>query len=443
MRSLFARILVWFLVTVVVTAVGLGITTIIIMNEGQPERMPPIARTLPFLLNEARGAYERGGKEELAAFLLRVESFFETEAFLTDASGRDLITGTDRTVEIREAQRRPFRALRRGRMLFGGVSDRGDYRFVLAAPSPRRVTWEVLAPNLWLISAVLLCCYGLAYYLTKPLRQIERAVERFGQGDLSARTGSTRSDELGELARTFDRMAERIDTLMAAQKRLLMDISHELRSPLARLGVAVELARSGEDREAALARIERESGRLNALVGELLQVTRAEADPASRRWERIALDDLLRTLVDDAQIEAKPRGCRVELTTPGGIEIEGDPELLRRAVDNVIRNAIRYTADGTSVEVAVERREPGVRISIRDDGPGVPPEAAERIFDPFYRVNTDRDRSSGGVGLGLSIARRAVELHHGKIGAIHNGPGLRIEIDLPLAVERSGLEPRG
>ena len=144
------------------------------------------------------------------------------------------------------------------------------------------------------------------------MRALQKAVERFGRGDLSARAGSTRRDELGQLARTFDRMADRIETLLAAERRLLLDISHELRSPLARLGVAVELARSGEDLDAALNRIQKESDRLNSLVGQLLQVTRAEGDPSSLRRDPVRLDELVQQLVDDSAIEAAARGCRLE-----------------------------------------------------------------------------------------------------------------------------------
>jgi two-component system sensor histidine kinase CpxA len=252
-------------------------------------------------------------------------------------------------------------------------------------------------------------------------------VERFGQGDLAARAELGRRDELGELAATFNRMADRIQTLLAAERRLLLDISHELRSPLARLGVAVELARSGEDRGPTLDRIQKEADRLNALVGELLQVTRAEGDSASLRHETIRLDELARDIVETNRIEATARGCELKLELSGAAPVEGEPELLRRAMENVIRNAIRHAPAGSAVEVAVH----GASISVRDHGPGVPERELGRIFDPFYRVENDRDRSSGGVGLGLAIARRAVELHKGAIRARNANPGLLVEITLP------------
>jgi two-component system sensor histidine kinase CpxA len=256
-------------------------------------------------------------------------------------------------------------------------------------------------------------------------------MERFGRGELSARAGSTRRDELGQLARAFDRMAGRIETLLAAERRLLLDISHELRSPLARLGVAVELARSGDDLDSALNRIQRESDRLNALVGQLLQVTRAEGDPNSLRRDPVRLDELVQQLVQESEIEAVARGCELLYRSHEALTVEGDPELLRRAVENVIRNAIRHSPPGRAVEITVARRESKAIVQVRDFGPGVPEEALPRLFDAFYRVENDRDRSSGGIGLGLSIARRSIELHKGSIRARNVNPGLEVELELP------------
>jgi two-component system sensor histidine kinase CpxA len=283
------------------------------------------------------------------------------------------------------------------------------------------------------MGAGILLCYWLAWHLTSPVRQLQKAVERFGRGDLSARVGSTRRDELGQLARTFDRMAGRIRTLLGAERRLLLDVSHELRSPLARLGVAVELARSGDDLDSNLNRIQKESDRLNSLVGQLLQVTRAEGDPNSLRRDHVRLDQLVQQLVDDSRIEASAHGCELQYESREPVTVEGDPELLRRAVENVIRNAIRYSPKATTVEVMLVKHDGKAVVEVRDHGPGVPDEALPRLFDPFYRVESDRNRVSGGIGLGLSIARRAIELHKGSIRARNAQPGLEVEMELPAA----------
>ena len=195
-----------------------------------------------------------------------------------------------------------------------------------------------------------------------------------------------------------------------------------------RSSVATELARSG-DPEPQLNRIEKEADRLNALVGELLQVTRAEGDPATRRHEPVQLDQIVREVVEDCMIEAEARGCKLHFVPDEPVLVSGDGELLRRAIENIVRNAIRYAPRDTAVEVTL--RSDG-HILIRDYGPGVPDDALTRIFDPFYRVDSDRDRASGGIGLGLAIAKRAVELHHGLISARNAKPGLEVDVALPV-----------
>jgi signal transduction histidine kinase len=292
-------------------------------------------------------------------------------------------------------------------------------------------SWFLQPEHLFVMAAAIGLCYWLALYLTRPVRRIQKAVERFGRGDLTARTQSDRGDELGELARTFDRMADRIETLLAAERRLLLDISHELRSPLARLGVAVELARSGDDTDLTLNRIQKESDRLNSLVSQLLQVTRAEGDPGSLHRDPVRIDELVQEIVDDSAIEAAAKGCTVHYDAGEPVTISGDPELLRRAVENVLRNAIRYAPRDTAVDVSIARLASAAVVQIRDRGPGVPDDALPRIFDPFYRVEPDRNRISGGIGLGLSIARRAVELHKGTIRAANASPGLMIAMEFP------------
>jgi signal transduction histidine kinase len=284
--------------------------------------------------------------------------------------------------------------------------------------------------HLLILALVVLLCYALAYHLTAPLRRLQKALDHFGRGDLDARAQENRHDELGDLARAFDRMADRIQTLLAAERRLLLDISHELRSPLARLSVAVELARSGEN-ALPLDRIQKEADRLNALISQMLEVTRVENDASHRKQEHVALDQLVGGLVDDCSIEASARGCSLSFAAPPHIAMDGDPELLRRAIENVVRNAIRHAPAGSKIEIAVENGGGRIRVRVRDYGPGVPEQALPHLFDPFYRVEPDRNRGSGGVGLGLSIARRAVELHQGTLRASNVAPGLLVEIELP------------
>jgi signal transduction histidine kinase len=430
-RSLFAKILLWFLATVLFAFAGFSF--IAVRHYNDPMRQPPMARAVRFQAREAVEAYETGGAAALRWDLARVQEIFQSEAMLADAKGRDLVTGEDRSELIAAGRVRPF--FPRDRSVVARKTENGKYWFILSIPGEPVSGRNFPVGQLYVLGAVVLLCYLLAWYLTSPLRGLQTALERFGQGDFSARTGSKRRDELGQLARTFDQMAERIQNLVVAERRLLGDISHELRSPLARLGVAVELARSGENRDAALDRIQKESDRLNALVGELLQATRAEVDPQALRAQPVRLDELLATIVSDCSIEADARGCSLVLDAAGPLTVKGDPELLRRAAENVIRNALRYSPPQSSVDVKLTPNGALARIQVRDYGPGVPEEALNRIFEPFYRVEGDRNRDSGGVGLGLAIARRAVELHKGKLQAHNVHPGLLVEMEIPKGSE--------
>jgi len=433
MNSLFGKILLWFWCTLAITLVGSAFIAAQSARRNASDLESPAAHLLTFELEEARSAYETGGRPGLEAFLDTLERVYHAQGILADQNGCDLLTHKDETPLIRGAHRRPiFAFLGIGGTTVARRSEDGQYWFIFQVPGGSVGTWFLTPEHLFFLVAAVLLCYWLAYHLTSPVRSLQKAVERFGRGDLAARTGSTRRDELGQLARAFDRMAGRIGTLLDAERRLLLDISHELRSPLARLGVAVELARSGEDLDTALNRIQKESDRLNSLVGQLLEVTRAEGDPQALRRNVVRLDDLVGQVVEDSQIEAAAHECRLVYSNPGNVTVEGDPELLRRAVENVVRNAIRYSPHRSKVEVSLVCEAGTASIVVRDFGPGVPEEALSHLFDAFYRVDSDRDRASGGVGLGLSIARRAIEVHHGKIQARNADPGLQMTITLPV-----------
>ncbi len=434
MRTLFAKILLWFWCALAVTVVGSAFISALSINRDASDTEAPAARLVTFQLEEARSAYETGGRPALQAFLDTLQHVYHAQGVLTDERGRDILTNQDRSNLVRRASRsRALPFIRAGDTTVARHADDGRYWFFFIVPQPSVGLWFITPEHIFVMAVAVLGCYWLAFHLTSPVRKLQKAVERFGRGDLQARAGSTRKDELGQLARTFDRMAGRIETLLTAERRLLLDISHELRSPLARLGVAVELARSGENPDAALNRIQKESDRLNALVGQLLQVTRAEGDPNSLRRNPMRLDELVQQLVEDSGLEAAAHGCSVKFEKREPALVEGDPELLRRAIENVIRNAIRYAPPQSTVEVALNRRNGSAVVDVRDQGPGVPEEALPRLFDAFYRVDTDRNRSSGGIGLGLSIARRAIELHKGAIRARNAHPGLEVELELPVA----------
>src|SRR4051812_19574692 len=430
MKSLFAKILLWFWCALVVTIVGSAFISALNINQNDDEGSP-VARLVTFQLEEARTAYEIGGRPGLQTFLETLQRVYDAHGVLTDDRGRDLLTNEDRSGLIRHARRRALYEIFRTDSTVARRSEDGRYWFFFIVPRARVGSWFLQPEHLFVMAVAVFFCYWLASYLTRPVRKLQKAVERFGRGDLASRSGATRQDELGDLARAFDRMAGRIETLLTAERRLLLDISHELRSPLARLAVAIELARSGDELDRALNRIQKEADRLNSLVGQLLQVTRAEGDPGSLRRDPIRLDELVQQLVDDSAIEAASHHCKVLYEQHEPVSVAGDAELLRRAVENVLRNAIRHAPPETSVDVKLARNNGRAVVDIRDRGAGVPEEALPLLFDAFYRVDTDRNRTSGGIGLGLSIARRAIELHRGKIRARNVDPGLEVELELP------------
>src|SRR5579864_9053509 len=343
MRSLFAKTLLWFLATTAVAIGGFIITTALTFSS--TESRGPFGMLLTVQAEEAKRAFETGGREALSAVLAKFQQITDMQVVFTDAKGTDLVTGQARPNLLRRQERSRWRLPfpLGGRRPIIARPDASRQYWLFLIDERRNWTFFFLQPqHLWIIGLVVLLCYGFAYHLTSPVRRLRSVVDCFGRGDFSARAPANRKDELGELATSFNQMAERIQTLLAAERRLLLDISHELRSPLARLGVAIELARTGEDREHMLDRIQKEADRLNELVAELLQVTRVEGDPSMQKLESVRLDEMLGDLVYDSLLEAKAKDCTLLLKAPMPVTLSGDEELLRRAIENVIRNAIRY-----------------------------------------------------------------------------------------------------
>jgi signal transduction histidine kinase len=435
-RSIFAKVVLWFVATVALAVAGYLATSMVLSARifGRDAYLP---RLTSLFVDDARRAFEEGGPGRLDTYLRRLNEYSDAEHYLVDRHGTDLVTGEDRSALLARQPQMPRTArvvpwmARNPQGVRVRSSDDRRYRLVTVFAPPTRVSpWEALAYFAWFPVLVAVLCYVLAVHLASPLRNLRGVVERFGRGDLGSRCHLTRQDEIGELASSFNRMADQITTLLSAERRLLQDVSHELRSPLARLGFAIELARTNNDRDAALSRIRKEADRLNHLVGELLKLTRAEGDPTARSFEPMPIHGLLDELVTDCNLEAEAKGCRIVAKLGAGAIVTGDRELLRRACENVLRNAIRYAPEGTEIDVGLTTTNGLAEISVRDRGPGVSREALVEIFKPFYRVEDDRDRSSGGAGLGLAIAHRAVELHHGKMAARNAEPGLCVTIEL-------------
>jgi two-component system sensor histidine kinase CpxA len=410
-------------------------------------------------LNGAVQAYHTGGSTAARAYLKPIHDTEHVRFYLFDETGKELLgRSTPHWIErVRQGKARTADSflgrIGPGPQLLRTTTDGGDgHSYVLVAELPPENS-ALFGPNgipgLGIFISILssgLVCFLLARYLTSPVERLRAATQRIAAGDLSARAGgasSRRSDEMAELVRDFDAMAGRLEALVKAQSRLLNDISHELRSPLARLNVALGLVRqrSGEEAQASIDRIDLEATRLNELIGRLLTMARLEGGHDGMKASTVDLSELIDEVANDANFEAQSRNSLVRVVNEEVLLVKGNAEVLHSAIENVVRNALRYTWEGTDVQVTLsaERDTDGDHAVLRvgDFGPGVPESSLDKLFLPFYRIDDSRGRETGGVGLGLAITERAVRLHGGTVKA-SNRPegGLIVEIRLPLAGRR-------
>jgi two-component system, OmpR family, sensor histidine kinase CpxA len=322
------------------------------------------------------------------------------------------------------------------------------YVFLMQEPyaQPGRI-FGVLTPSYTTIAVSGVCTLLLAFLLTRPIRRLRWAARQIASGRLDTRVdwgrrskqgNIGRHDEINGLVHDFNHMADRLQKLVAAQHLLLRDVSHELRSPLARLSVALELARekSNESMEKDLNRIEREAARINALIGELLSLSFMETSESVPHPVIVSLSELLHELVLDATYEAQKSDRQISSSIVSDCTVSGDPALILRALENVVRNAIHYSPKGGDIVVNLSYREIEGRhfaaVEVSDSGPGVPEHELDSILLPFYRVDKSRDLFTGGSGIGLSIAARAIRLHSGQIKARNRSSGgLTLEILIP------------
>jgi two-component system sensor histidine kinase CpxA len=472
MRSLFVKIFLSFWLAMALTSIAYSILALG-MQTGQGGKLRQILRAdrramagelLELFSLAAPALYEGQGSAPLGRYA-RGRDLNLAQAYLFDAAGRPLGSGAVPAA----LQAVVFEAAQKG----GLTSGPGNDDIILAKPAVGPVGrryiaavamsslppgaapgWQPMVRSFTIRMAVALfvggaTCYFLVWRLTAPIRSLRTAAQRLAGGDLSTRVGAplaNRGDELADLGRDFDLMAERIEILMQSQKQLARDVSHELRSPLARFNVALGLARNhcSSSADRYFDQIERDSARLNELIGELLTLSLLESGAEQLVLEPVALDALVAKVAKDANFEAENRQRKVTLTECEPMVVEGNGELLCRALENVVRNAVRYTREGMPVEIALfmvqNANEVYAAITVRDYGPGVPEQALTKLFLPFYRVAEARDRKSGGTGIGLAITERAVKLHGGQVTARNaEGGGLSVEIRLPAAVsERSG-----
>ena len=462
--SLFLKIFLWFWGAMTALLVAL-----IFILGTVPDEAPPRSVLLSSILSRYAGnavaSYLNGGDAGLRRFLQGPEKRTGVRVYVFDPGcrARGLREGAQVPDEIQELAQNTLASLH---SVEGGGSQVqiSSLRLSVSQPvgtplgnfvvtgsvSRSLVAFRAINTRTKLLSLAFLFlasglfCYSFARYLAMPIGRIRGAAQRITAGDLAARVEPNHvprgRDEIASLAHDFDTMAERMQSLVTAQNRLLGDVSHELRSPLARMNLALELARRGDEakRQNAIERIAREAVRLDVLIGELLTLSRLENGlPAAALDQSVDFAVLACEVVADAQFEAQNAGRGVRVTFSGpdeGLFIKGDPELLQRAVENVTRNALKHTHDDSTVALTLTGGDNGIVLSIADGGPGVPADELDDIFQPFYRVEGARDRPDGGsgTGLGLAIAQRALAAHGGTISA-RNRPegGLEVRLSLP------------
>jgi signal transduction histidine kinase len=460
-HSLYWRIFLVFWLALALILVG---TVTVAVNVAARAERPWVQRGQLFA--QAARAFESGGPEALRGWLKSLPGEPFTRTFVVEPSGKEMLDrrlpqylsgGPDSLASRSAANVGPIAPVGGALVLVG--ADGGSWHVVVGPvrENPRLfgqlelpgVPLAIIAIAL-VVSAAL--CFVLARQLAAPVDRLRLATRRMAGGDLNVRVLPAlkgRQDDLGLLAADLDTMAERLRNQLESKQQLLRDVSHELRSPLARLQLALSLAeREKGDPERHLTRIASEADRLEQLIARTLQLVRLERPTGTLEQLPVNVGDLLRTIAADVVIEADAQGCLINVQADSGIVVSGDAELLRSAFENVLRNAVRYSPQGGMVSVSARRmlsggQEPdATEVIVRDHGPGVPDKDLKLIFEPFYRVEAAREhRDGGGEGLGLAIAARAVTLHGGDIEARNlPGGGLALSITLPLA-QAAGAGP--
>lgn len=446
MTSLYWRIFLSFWLALALILVG---TVSLVVNGEQQRRFAQAYVLRSELYAQATEAFESSGPEGLRTWLADIKRpEISSRTYILDSTGKEMM-GRSVPASLRDAPVDAHRISNTDIRGIGGplvlVGPDGKTFQVIIGPlrSGPHLFGELETPRIstatLLIALVvsIVICFFLARYLVSPIDQLRRATRQIASGDLNVRVSAKlqgRHDELGLLASDLDTMSERVRNLLELKQQLLRDVSHELRSPLARLQLALSLARRQQHTgvEKQLARIACEADRLEELIARTLMLARLERPMQGLETVPVDIAELLNHIVGDVGIEAEARGSTVALQTQSSLAVRGDRELLRSAMENVIRNAVRYGPPGSKIGIEAARRNTQIEIRVRDSGPGVPERDLELIFEPFYRVDAARNRAGGGDGLGLAIAARAIGIHGGSIQAsnLETG-GLLVQLTLP------------
>jgi two-component system sensor histidine kinase CpxA len=446
-HSLFLKIFLWFWATVIVTAISLVVAFAILSGNGISQSHAILTETTRESGAMAVEEVELHGPAAASAYLARLEDQTHLQACLFDATGNvlagDNCAAFSETTSRLSATHTSEVSRRRGGTHIAVRLPGNNGAVYVYATSVRAgppISRAAIVRQ-WCIALLVsgLICYLLTRYLTAPILRLREASQHLAAGELSTRAAADmerRRDELGSLVRDFNTMADRIEQLISRQRQLISDVSHELRSPLARLNVALDIGRQRKGNDPAFDQMEHDIASMNDMIGRLLSIARLDASTTPVAMTEVDLSELVSQIVRSAQFELQPRGNTVRLSASGQYFVRANADLLHSAIENVMRNAIRYTEGDGPIEVCLRSQEfapsPFLRLAIRDHGIGVPESELLNIFQPFYRVAEDRDRLTGGTGLGLAIAERVVRIHGGTIHARNALPhGLEVEILLP------------
>ena len=429
MRGIGLKIFLWFLFATLLTTAAVFLITVATHSQALgPSWMIGV---LDQYTRSAVNIYEHGGKASLAEYLDEIHDASFLQSTLLDSQNRDILGrgvppgAEDVLAKARATGQTQFhiglvaKVLVPRRLVLGGALEVGVLRWILPC-----------------VVGALVCLF-LARHLSAPIRTLQRVAGQIADGDLSVRASPAigpRRDELADLARDFDKMTDRIQALLRKQQELLGDISHELRSPLTRLNVSLELVRRGKTD--AIGRMQADLDRLNTLIGQVLTLTRLQTHRDRKTETPVNLRAIVESVAEDARFEVEEEGKSVVISHASDCWLKADPALLRSCIENVVRNAVHYTKPQTEVAVSLDLiggHSKSAQVLVADHGQGVPPEALDRIFEPFYRVTEAHEHQTGGTGLGLSIAQRIAIIHGGSIRARNrDGGGLEVEIWLPV-----------
>jgi two-component system sensor histidine kinase CpxA len=449
-NSLFWKIFLWFWATVIVIALSMVVTFLLDPARNSSRWHESLSRMALYSGTAAMEEAELHGAPAASAYMKDVGNTTHMNACLLDEAG-EVIAGDrcelfTRNISLARSTQHISVSVKDGvaRVVLPILSTSGR-KYIYAGEIPvgaPDIGKSAIVVRLCLAFFVSFCiCYLLTRYLTAPILRLREASHRLAAGDLSTRASESmerRNDELGFLVRDFNAMAGRIEELISRQQQLIYDISHELRSPLARLNVALDLGRERKGSDSAFDHMEQDIDCMSEMIGRMLTVAKLDASSTEVQMTRVDLGELASRVVRSAEFELRERDNAVRFTMREECFVHGNAELLQSAIENVIRNAVRYTSSDASVEVQLQHVEKDdgsfILLSVRDFGTGVPEAELSNIFRPFYRVANDRDRQSGGAGLGLAIADRVIRVHGGTIHAQNASPhGLRVDILLPAA----------